>query len=75
MNISIIDAVVEQLTGMPMHLQQQVLEFVQELSNSELQGTPGKQLLHFAGSISADDLQLIQKAIDQDCGQVDFDEW
>lgn len=58
-----------------MHLQQQVLEFVQDLSTSEFQGTPVQKLLRFAGSISADDLQLMQKAIDQDCGQVDFDEW
>jgi hypothetical protein len=74
MNTSIVDAIVEQLRGMPQHLQQQVLEFAQALSTSELRWTPGNQLLHFAGSIPADDLQLMQKAIEDDCGQVDFDE-
>lgn len=75
MNTSIVDAVIEQLKGMPQHLQQEVLEFVQELSTSELRGTPGSQLLPLAGSISDDDLQLMQETIEQSCGQVDFDEW
>ena len=75
MNIPIIDQVVEQLKVMPQHLQWQVLEFVQALVKSEVRGTPGQQLLRFAGSISPEDLQLMQSAIEQDCEQVDVDEW
>ena len=75
MNASIIDEIVEQLKNMPQHLQLQVLEFAQKLVKVEIQGTPGKQLLRFAGSIPPDDLQLMREAIEQDCEQVDVNEW
>lgn len=72
MNSSIIDEVIEQLKSMPQHLQWQVLEFARTLVKAEVRGTPGQQLLGFAGSIPPDDLQLMREAIDQDCEQVDI---
>ncbi|WP_346294167.1 hypothetical protein [Sphaerothrix gracilis] len=75
MNIPIVDEVVEQLKAMPQPLQRQVLEFVRLLVKAEVRGTPGPQLLRFAGSISSDDLQLMREAIEQDCERVDIDEW
>lgn len=38
-------------------------------------GTPGEQLLRFAGSIPPDDLQEIREATEQDCERVDINEW
>lgn len=75
MSVPIIDEVIEQLQIMPQHMQWQVLEYVRALVKEEVQGTPGQQLLRFAGSISPDDLQLICEAISQDCERVDLDEW
>jgi len=75
MSIPIVDEVVEQLKGMPQHLQWQVLQFVRSLAKTEVQGIPGQQLLRFAGSIPADDLKLMNEAIEQDCERVDIDEW
>ena len=75
MNIPIIDEVVEQLKVMPQNLQWQVLEFVRALVKAEVRGTPGQQLLRFAGSIPLDDLKLMRAAIEQDCERVDVDEW
>jgi len=75
MKTSIIDEVVEQLKVMPQDLQWHVLKFAQSLVKAEIKGTPGQQLLHFAGSIPADDLQLMSAAIAQDCEQVDVNEW
>lgn len=75
MNIPIIDEVVEQLRVMPQPLQRQVLEFVRSLVQAEVRGTPGSQLLRFAGSIPSADLQLMHEAIEQDCERVDVDEW
>jgi hypothetical protein len=75
MSTPIIDEVVEQLKVMPQPLQRQVLEFVRSLVKAEIRGTPGQQLLRFAGSIPSDDLQLMREAIEQDCEQVDIDEW
>lgn len=66
-----IDEVIEQLETMPQHLQSQVLEFARKLAKKEIKGTPGKELLRFAGSTPADDLQLMREAIEQSCEQVD----
>ena len=73
--MTITDEVVEQLRSMPQHLQRQVLEFVRTLMKMELRGTPGQQLLRFAGSIPSDDLQLMREAIERDCERIDVDEW
>ncbi|WP_066423476.1 hypothetical protein [Anabaena sp. 4-3] len=75
MNISIIDEVVEQLRAMPQHLQWQVLEFARTLVKVEVRGTPGQELLRFAGSSPPDDLQFMREVIEQDCEQVDVNEW
>lgn len=75
MNTSIIDEVIEQLKTMPQQQQSQVLEFARNLVKTEIKGTPGQQLLSFASSIPADELQLMGKAIEQGCEQVDVDEW
>jgi hypothetical protein len=75
MNTSIIDRVVEQLKVMPPQQQWQVLQFTETLLKAEVRGTPGKQLLRFAGSIPADDLQLMNEAIAQDCEEIDINEW
>lgn len=75
MSLSIIDQVIEQLSNMPQSLQQKVLQFALLLGQVRIQGTPGKKLLKFAGSIPSDDLTLMQNAIEQDCEQVDLDEW
>lgn len=75
MSTSILDEVIEQLRVMPQHLQWRVLEFARTLVKLKVQGTPGKKLLRFAGSISARDLQVMNQVIEQDCEQVDIDEW
>ncbi|HBB35620.1 MAG TPA: hypothetical protein DDZ80_26895 [Cyanobacteria bacterium UBA8803] len=75
MDISILEQVIEQLKVMPQDLQWQVLEFARTLAGSTIQGVPGWQLLRFAGAIPPDDIQLMREAIEQDCEQVDTDEW
>ncbi|MDZ8109118.1 MAG: hypothetical protein RM338_26320 [Nostoc sp. DedQUE12a] len=75
MDTSIVDQVIEQLKVMPQDLQWQVLEFARTLAGSTIHGVTGQQLLRFAGSIPADDIQLIREAIEQDCDQVDTSEW
>jgi hypothetical protein len=74
-HLSTVDAVVEQLSRMPQHLQWQVLQFAQKLVNAQSHGTPGQHLLTFADGISPEDLQLIHEAIEQDCEQIDVSEW
>ncbi|MEZ4514076.1 MAG: hypothetical protein R3C62_19565 [Chloroflexota bacterium] len=71
----IIYQVVEQLRTMPDNLQQEVLSFTQRLGKAKVVGNSGKALLEFAGTISQDDLELMNLAIVEDCGQVDPSEW
>lgn len=75
MSISIIEQVVDQLNTMPQSLQQKVLQFARVLGQVRIQGTPGQELIQFTGCIPSDDVALIQDAIEQDCEQVDLDEW
>ena len=75
MNVSIIEEVVEQLRAMPQDLQSQVLEFARTLAKTDIQGTPGRELLRFAGSIPPEDIQLMRQAIEEGCEQVDINEW
>ncbi len=79
MSNSVISKVVEQMEMLPADLQEMVLdlvlEFVQSLQVAPLRGTPGKQLLQFAGFIPIDELDLIRGAITASCEQVDLNEW
>jgi hypothetical protein len=72
---SVISKVVEQMEMLPSDLQQMILEFVESLQASPLRGTPGKQLLQFAGFIPIDELDLMRGAITAGCEQVDVNEW
>ncbi|WP_448382919.1 hypothetical protein [Desulfosoma sp.] len=75
MNTRIIEKVMEQLQALPYDLQRQVLEFTRSLALSVPHGVTGRQLLQFAGAISRSDVELMRKAIEQGCEQVDTDEW
>lgn len=75
MNRLVTEKVIEQLKVLPHELQWQVLEFTRALALSVPRGIPGQQLVRFAGSISANDAQLMHQAIEQGCEQVDTNEW
>ncbi len=49
-----------------------MLDFVKSLIPT---GVKGKNLLRFEGAIPADDLQLMSKAIEENCEKVDTSEW
>ena len=44
-------------------------------SHSRPVGTPGRDLLRFAGSISPEDAAEMLRIIEEGCGQVDPDDW
>lgn len=75
MNSTLVTRVVQQSETLPENLQQQVLAFVEALRTAIQPGIPGRQLLRFAGTIPADDLRLMQQAIEAECEQVDLNEW
>ena len=55
--------------------QRQVLNYARSLALTAPVGTPGKELLRFAGTIEPDDLNLMAAAIQEGCEQVNGDEW
>jgi hypothetical protein len=56
-------------------MQHRVLEYVTGLAPPPLKGTPGSKLLKFSGCITEEDAQLMLKAIEESCEQVDYDKW
>jgi hypothetical protein len=70
-----VDKVIEQLKTLPQELQWRVLEFTRALAQSTPRGVPGRQLQHLAGTISAEDAELMRDAIERGCEQVDANEW
>jgi hypothetical protein len=71
-NTSIKDNLIAQLDKLPYDLQLRVLDFVKALIPK---GVEGKNLLRFEGTIPTDDLQLMSKAIEENCEKVDISEW
>lgn len=69
------DNLISQIDKLPYDLQIRVLDFVQALLISAPRGVKGKSLLRFEGAISKDDLQLMSKAIEEECEKVDINEW
>ncbi len=64
----------EQLENLPAEQQHQVLEFARSLVKAKGSGVLGKDLLKFAGTIGAEDLIAIEKAIQEGCEKVNLDE-
>jgi hypothetical protein len=56
-------------------LQRKVVDFARSLAQSRPRGTPGKQLLRFAGTMTHEEAQEFLKAIEEDCERIDPDEW
>jgi len=66
----------EQVVALPPEARQHAEEFVAFLSQkyapysaTRVQGIPGRELLRFAGTIEADDLELMSAAIEEGCGR------
>lgn len=69
MNTPIQDQVLEELKKLPQELQWRVLEFARALAQSTPHGVPARELRHLAGTISAEDAELMREAIEEGCEQ------
>ena len=65
----------QHLDKLPLEQQRQVLNFARALSVAQVHGVPGQSLIRFGGSIQAADLAIMAQAIEDDCEQVNLDEW
>lgn len=65
----------EQLEHLALEQQRQVVDFARALATAQPHGTPGQNLLSFAGTINSDDLKVMTQAIEEGCEKVNIDEW
>lgn len=68
------DPIVNELANLTPAQQAEVMSFIRSLQGSS-QGTPGRELLQFAGMIPADDLAAMESAIEEGCERVDPNGW
>ena len=71
-NTHIKENILSQVDKLPYDMQLRVLDFANSLSPK---GVKGDSLSKFRGSISSDDLKLIERAIMEGCEKVDINEW
>jgi hypothetical protein len=55
------------------HLQQE--GNASEPAFAQLHGLPGEEMLRFAGTISRDDLDQMERIIEEECERIDPEEW
>ena len=65
----------KQLEQLSPNMQRRVVDFAVALAQSVPKGTPGEELLRFAGSLHPEDAKQMIEAIEAGCEQVDRDEW
>ncbi|MEW6210665.1 MAG: hypothetical protein AB1631_20035 [Acidobacteriota bacterium] len=75
MNHTLQKEILDQLDKLPPDQQHKVLDFARSLAKAVPVGKQGKELLKFAGTIEAEDLKIISQAIEEDCEQVNVNEW
>ncbi len=66
---------IEQVRRLDEEQQRRVLEFAQRLKRRK--GTPGRLFLELTRDIKfhPDDLDVIERAIEEDCERIDLDDW
>jgi hypothetical protein len=75
LNVTFKKEIINQIGRLDYEHQRRVLDFARALAVTGPKGVPGKQLLSFAGTIPADDLKAMKKAIEDGCEKADLNEW
>lgn len=70
----VLTEILEQTKILPDNLQYQVLAYIRTLKANTQKGTSGKSLLKFAGSIPAEDVEIMRETIEMGCKLVELDE-
>lgn len=55
--------------------QRRVLEFIRGLTPSRANGTPGRALVRFAGTLPPAEADAMLRAIDEGCERIDARDW
>ena len=68
------DRIINELDSLNQFQQKKLLDYVLSLKLSKKKKLGGKNLFDFSGVISKVDLAVMEKAIEEGCGQVDLNE-
>ncbi len=69
------DALLKELDQLPPSLQRKVVDFAHSLTETKPRGTPGRELLKFAGILSPEDAKAMMDAIEEGCERIEPNEW
>ena len=69
------EELVKKMEQLPPAMQRRVLDFACALAESTPQGTPGDELLQFAGIMTPSEADEFLRSIEEDCERVDPNEW
>jgi hypothetical protein len=69
------DEMIRRLEGLPPEMQRRVLDFARALALPRPRGIPGPELLRFAGTLTRQDADEMQQAIEPACERVDPNAW
>lgn len=61
--------ILHEVNGLPPDMQRRVLHFARSLAQPQREGTPGRDLLRFAGAIPLDDLRVMSEVIEAEFEQ------
>jgi len=75
LNVTVKKEIINQIGMLDYEHQRRVLDFVRALAVTNPKGVPGKELLSFAGTFPADDLKVMEQAIEDNCEKVNLNEW
>jgi len=75
LNVTVKKEIINQMGRLDYEHQRRVLDFARALAVTGPKGVPGKLLLSFGGTYSADDLREMKKAIAENCETADKNEW
>ena len=72
---SVQNELLKQMEQLPARMQHRVLDYARALAESTPQGTPGDELLKFAGIMTPAEADEFLRGIEEDCERVDPNDW
>jgi hypothetical protein len=70
-NIEIQNALLKEMEKLPASKQRRVLDFARSLAEELPEGTPGSDLLEFAGILTPEEAREMMQAIEEGCERID----
>jgi hypothetical protein len=72
---SVQNELLKQMEQLSSRMQRRVLDYARALAESTPRGTPGDELLKFAGIMTPSEADEFLRGIEEDCERVDPNEW